>query len=140
MSLYISVTTASADTKNSSMNEAITRLAASVALGARQGLIPTGPSLDVTFMLPGQFDKPPFSGMRMGGYTAQGDTLYFETAVPDHMVDSEQAGHYVELVMQDVVTNAQAFFEDQALAFDVKAWQAAMSHIAGQPNDPLTTH
>lgn len=129
MGLYISVTTASADSKHSPVNEAITRLAASAALGARQGVIPNGPSLDVTFMLPGQFDKPPFSGMRMGGYTQQGDTLYFEKAVPDHIMGSDEAGRFVALVMQDVIAHAKSFFEEQAQAFDLEAWQAAMNRL-----------
>jgi hypothetical protein len=129
MSLYIGVTTASTELTDSPVNTAITVLAASVAMKTRQGLIPGGPSLDVTFMLPGKREKPAFAGMRMGGYTPEGGTLYFEAAVPEHILNSNQAGHYVAMVMQDVVTHAGAFFQENATAFDVPLWRRVMDQV-----------
>ncbi len=130
MGLYISVTTASSTTTDSAINEAIIHLAAAVANKTKQGLIPDGPSLDVTFMLPGQLEKPDFTGMRMGGYTTQGDTLFFEKAVPEHILQSTQAPRYVAMVMQDVVVEAESFFREHDMAFDAARWQEVMAQLA----------
>lgn len=123
MGLYISVTTASSGLTDSPINHAITTLASRVAGERKQGNIPGGPSLDITFMLPGEMEEPDFSGMRMGGYSTEGDTLYFETAVPKHIIHSPQAGQYVAMVMQDVIANAEAFFSETEVAFDSGQWQ-----------------
>ena len=72
MSLFISVATPSSDLSASPITDAITTLASKVASEKKQGNFPHGPSLDVTFMLPGQEEKPDFAGMRMGGYTTEG--------------------------------------------------------------------
>ena len=130
MGLYISSATASSELNESAINQAISQLAIAVALARQQGSIPSGPSLDVTFMLPGQFEKPDFNGMRMGGYSDESDTLFFERAVPEHMVHSEQAGEYVAAVMQDVVTNANDFFHENSIPFDNRKWQQLMQLLA----------
>jgi len=130
MSLFISSATASSGLNESPINEAISQLAVSVALARQQGNMPEGPSLDVTFMLPGQFEKPDFSGMRMGGYSDESDTLFFERAVPEHIVHSGQAREYVAAVMQDVVSNASAFFQESDIAFDAQQWQQLIALLA----------
>ena len=53
MSLYISINTPSSALSNSSIDGAITFMAAHAAIEKRQGRLPGGPSLDVTFLLPG---------------------------------------------------------------------------------------
>lgn len=145
MGLYISVTTASSELADSPINAAITTLAVSVAGMNRQGRIPAGPSLDVTFLLPGKLEKPDFSGMRMGGYTPEGGTLYFQTAVPEHILKSPEAGHYVAMVMQDVVSNAGEYFQDylfehsretipaEKIAFDKASWKTLMKQVTTSP-------
>ena len=131
MALYIGVTTASSELTESPINTAITNLAAATALKTREGRIPEGPSLDVTFMLPGKLERPLFSGMRMGGYTRAGDTLYFEAAVPEGILHSRDAGRYVALVMEDAVSNAETFFADTAISFDATRWQALVAQVTG---------
>jgi len=129
MGIYIGVTTAATELTDSPINAAITRLAAAAARTNRQHPMPAGPSLDVTFMLPGKLEKPDFSGMRMGGYSPEGNTLFFETAVPEHILKSSHAGRYVATVMEDVLSHAGAFFEDHAMDFDTSYWRRVMDQI-----------
>lgn len=140
MSLYISVTTASSTLSDSPINSAITTMAAKVAGAKKFGRMPVGPALDVTFMLPGQEDKPSFTGMRMGGYTSEGDTLYFETAVPQRMIYSQQADIYVAMVMEDVVVNAEAFFKDNEVDFDALQWQLCVAQLADTESQAVGMH
>ncbi len=130
MSLYISSATASSELKDSAINQAISRLAMSVAMAKQQGGIPAGPSLDVTFMLPGQFEKPDFTGMRMGGYSDESDTLYFERSVPEYIIHSDMAKQYVAVVMQDVVDHAGEFFQAGGHEFDTARWQQLVQLIS----------
>lgn len=130
MSLYISVATASSNLSASPIADAITMLAAKVASEKQQGRFPQGPSLDITFMLPGQEEKPDFTGMRMGGYTTEGGTLYFETAVPEHIIHSQQAGQYVAMVIQDVIVHAEAFFVENELGFNTQQWWRCVERVA----------
>lgn len=123
MSLFISSAMASSELNESAINQAISQLAMSVALAKQQGGIPAGPSLDVTFMLPGQFDKPDFTGMRMGGYSDESDTLYFERSVPEYILQSDMAKEYVAVVMQDVIDHASEFFQAGGVGFDTAKWQ-----------------
>ena len=69
MALYISINTPSSSHSKSPIENAIVLFAAQAAVEKRKGGLPDGPSLDVTFLLPGEFETPPFEGMRMGGYT-----------------------------------------------------------------------
>ena len=86
MALYISMKTPSPDLDKSPIDEAITFMATHIALEKRNGHIPkSGPALDITFMLSTKDDAPPFNGMRMGGYSDENKTLFFETAVPAGM-------------------------------------------------------
>jgi hypothetical protein len=129
MSLYISINTASAQLGNSPINDAITFVAAQAAVEKQQGRIPGGPSLDVTFLLPGQLEKPGFVGMRMGGYTLESETLFFETAVPTHILTSDKAPQYVAVVMQDVVAHANEFFRENDIEFDDARWLEIVQHL-----------
>jgi len=129
MGVYISVTTAATELTDSPINAAITRLAAAAATTNRRHPMPAGPSLDVTFMLPGKLEKPDFSGMRMGGYTPEGNTLFFETAVPEHILKSSHAGRYVATVMADVLNHADTFCAEHAMAFDTPHWRRVMVQI-----------
>lgn len=132
MSLYIGVTTAASELVDSAINAAITRLAAAAAGAARRGLIPNGPSLDVVFMLPGKREKPDFAGMRMGGYTRERNTLYFEVSVPERVLKSAQADQYVAAVMEDVLTNAEEFFTEHAVDFAGPPWQRLVKQLVEQ--------
>lgn len=130
MSMYISVATASSGLSASPISDAITLLATKVANEKKQGNLPNGPSLDITFMLPGEVEKPPFEGMRMGGYTMESDTLYFETAVPEHIIHSKLAEQYVAMVMQDVIVHADAFFIENAMVFETSEWWQCVDRLA----------
>ena len=129
MSLYIGTAMADAELSESLVQDAIKSLAMMVAREKQKGGLPDGPSLDVTFMLPSQTVTTDFAGMRMGGYTKESDTLYFESAVPEHIVNSELAREYVTLVMQDVISNASSFFKEYDIGFDNKQWQLLVSRL-----------
>jgi len=135
MGMYISVATASSELSASPITDAITLLAAKIADEKKQGSLPGGPTLDVTFMLPGEVEKPPFTGMRMGGYTKESDTLYFETAVPEHIIHSQLAAEYVAMVMQDVIVHADAFFVENKRVFDTRKWWKCVERLS----DPAAT-
>lgn len=127
MSLYISMRSASSELTDSPINKAITLLAATIAMNTKHDVIPDGPSIDVTFMLPGKYEKPGFTGMRMGGYSKENNTLFFERAVPDHIVFSEEASHFVDLVMEDVIQNAYVFFRENDIRFDIENWKQLLA-------------
>jgi len=140
MSLYISINTASSSLSNSPIDEAITFMAAHAAKEKQQGRLPDGPSLDVTFMLPGQHETPPFVGMRMGGYTKESETLFFETAVPEHIIKSTDATRYVAVVMQDVVEHAHEFFNENNVEFDTQHWRNTIANLITPDQVSRTTH
>lgn len=130
MSLYISSAMPSSELNESEINRAIGDLAAAVALAKLQGSVPDGPKLDVTFMLPGQFDKPEFTGMRMGGYSEDEDTLYFERSVPEYIIHSDMAKQYISIVMQDVVDHASEFFQAGGIRFETDRWQQLVQLVS----------
>jgi len=123
MGLFISSATASSDINESAINEAISHLAVSAVRAKQQGRIPDGPSLDVTFLIPGKFDKPDFTGMRMGGYSDESDTLFFERSVPEFVIHSDMAKQYVSVVMEDVIDHASQFFLAGGVDFETEKWQ-----------------
>lgn len=126
MSLFISINTPSKELEKSSIDTAITVLAANAAIEKKGGRLPQGPALDITFMLPNNDDVPPFEGMRMGGYTEDNKTLFFESAVPEHIVFSKHASRYVAATLQDAVDNACEFFSSNNIAFDKTHWTRAI--------------
>ena len=140
MSLFISVNTASSELRESHINDAITFVAAHAAVEKSKGLMPEGPSLDVTFLLPGQLDKPDFSGMRMGGYTEESDTLFFETAVPENVLKSNTAPRYVAMVMQDMVSNAAEFFAEHNIQFDSQHWNKVIHSLTASNAATVVLH
>ena len=140
MGLYISINTASSTLTDSPINDAITFIAAHANIEKRQGQMPNGPSLDVTFLLPGEYESPPFTGMRMGNYTLESDTLFFETAVPGHILYSDKAPGYVAVVMQGVVEYALEFFQENRIAFDANRWRQTMCKLTAASVDNGTLH
>lgn len=139
MSLYISVNTPTADFATSPMDKAITFFAASIAMEKRIGSFPKGPKLDITFMVSSELESPPFIGMRMGDYDDQNQTLYFETAVPVHMTQSQIAAKYVQAVLEDVIDNAQDYFSELGVEFDVNQWQKVVGNLRN-PDSIETAH
>ena len=129
MSLCISINSPSKELEKSPIDEAITILAANAAIEKRNGHLPNGPTLDITFMLPNNRDVPPFNGMRMGGYTRENQTLFFESAVPEHIVRSKYAPRYVAVALQDVVDNANDFFKSHDISFDEAQWHRAIAPL-----------
>lgn len=140
MSLFISINTASSELAKSPIDDAITFLATHVAIEKRQGQFPSGPALDITFMLPGKHDAPNFKGMRMGGYTEENGTLFFETSVPFHIVKSTAASRYVATVMQDVLHHAQEYFQEHEIDFDANQWHRTIERIVQVETVSETTH
>lgn len=122
MGIYIATASASADHKDSHINQAIIRMASAIARKRKRHEIPESPILDISFLLPGKFEKANFKGMQMGGYTAKNDTLFFECSVPEHIIDSDYADVYLEVVIGDVVRNAADFFNEIAVEFDQNLW------------------
>jgi len=118
MSLYISIKTPSQYLSNSPINDAITFLAAHAAIEKRQGRFPDGPALDVTFLFSGKNEQPDFSGMRMGGYNQDNQTL----------------------VLQDVIENASEFFKENNIAFNSDQWRRAIIPLISAHVRPQTSH
>lgn len=140
MSLYISINTASSTLGQSQIDDAITFMAAHAAIEKNQGRLPNGPSLDITFLLPGEFELTPFEGMRMGGYTKECDTLFFETAVPEHILKSTDAPQYVAVVMQEVIENAQEFFIENKIEFNATEWRRTITNLTVSHQVSNNTH
>jgi len=130
VSLYISVMRPSSELEKSPIDVAITVLAANAQVEKRTGRLPQGPALDITFMLPHKDDVPNFQGMRMGGYTEENKTLFFESAVPEHIVHSKSASRYVLVALQDAIENASEFFENSSVKFDKANWYQACKSLA----------
>lgn len=129
MALYISMKTASSELTKSPISDAIAGLALQVAMERRQDNVPAEPVIDVTFLLPGEYEAPPFSGMRMGGYSPENNTLLFETAVPRHILHSDLAPEYVAVAMEDVVMHANDFFSENGIQFDFNSWQGFIGRL-----------
>ena len=130
MSLFISVLIPSKELEKSPIDIAITVLAANTQAEKRNGRLPGGPALDITFMLPYKEDVPEFQGMRMGGYTSENQTLYFESAVPEHIVYSENATRYVLLAIQDAVENADEYFQECNVLFNKTTWYNTIESLS----------
>jgi hypothetical protein len=141
MALYIGMNTPSADMNKSPIDEAILFMATHIAHEKRNGRLPqTGPALDVTFMLSNKNDKPPFNGMRMGGYTEENNTLFFEAAVPEAMTHSTHAPEYVATVLQDVVDHAIDFFNQNEIQFDSEYWKRAITYLTESEEQSSKPH
>lgn len=129
MTIHISMNTPGSELSKSPIDDAITFLASHIAIEKRQGRLPAEPTLDITFMLSNEFERPDFNGMRMGGYTQENKTLYFETAVPESITQSEKAPYYVAMVLQDVIENADLFFSDTDVDFNASYWREALENL-----------
>lgn len=136
MSINVSTRLPDSALSHSAIDEAITVLTTNIASEKSHGTMPDGPTLDITFMLAGKHEKPVFSGMRMGGYTQQEKTLYFETAVPKHITRSEIAPYYVAKVLEDVIDNANVFFSDidVGINFDADHWRRTIQKFINPEN------
>lgn len=137
MSLYISMNIPGSNHSDSAINNAITLLASYIAIEKHNGNFPDEPALDITFMIPGRNEKPGFSGMRMGGYTQDSRILYFETAVPEHITQSDKAPDYVTMVLHDMVDNAEIFFDSldfsgRKVNFNAEHWRTILSKISSR--------
>ena len=130
MSLSINMASASSDAMDSPISHAITSVAVKLNHTEKNYTWPSGPSLDITFMIPGKMEKPDFRGMRMGGYTTNDDTLYFEREVPSHLIHSSRAEEFVGLVLQDAVYNASNFFSEQSMDFNQIGWLKALEQLS----------
>lgn len=126
MTLHIKMNSPGKELNDSPIENAIIKLAAQITIEKHQNNLPEAPELELTFMLPGKQVRAPFTGMRMGGYTPSGNTLYFETSVPEHITHSEKAELYVAMVLQDIIDNAEWFFTDVKVKFDAIHWRMAL--------------
>jgi hypothetical protein len=129
MGIFIRTASASQELKESSISTAITRIAMSVAKLTPSVQPPVAPALELSFLLPGKHEKPDFQGMQMGGFSHENGTLFFECAVPESMLDSHQAVPYVLAVLDDVISNAVDYFQDEGVAFDHPSWLSYLKLI-----------
>jgi len=129
MSIFISATSPTSDYKESILEKAITGVAMKLAQHRSKSKLPAGPSLDVNFLLTGKYEEPSFSGMRMGNYSIDQETLYFERSVPGEMIHSNNAEKFVEAVLQDVITNAADFFSEMNVNFDLVSWKRTLKEL-----------
>ena len=123
MGFSISLNSASKANQDSPMAQSVIWLAASIAKQGRLASLPDQPCLDVSFLLPGLYEKPPFTGMRMGGSSQDSGVIYFECAVPENLVESPRARDYALAVMADVIDNAAQYCTEQGQSFDARLWQ-----------------
>lgn len=126
MSIYVSIMSASKSHADSQINMAIEALAGNLSRKMREGVVPSSPSLDITFLLPGEHEKPPFDGMRMGGFTQDNDTLFFECSVPEGMIQSSRAEVFVAAVLEDVIDNAGTYFAASKTPFSRPSWKHSL--------------
>ena len=91
-------------------------------------------------MLSTKDDAPDFTGMRMGNYNREGDTLFFEAVVPERMTQSEEAPRYVALVMQDMVENAKLYFDEKRIDFDQENWLRIIENLTGIETEHAVAH
>ena len=133
-SIFINITQSDALEK-SPIDKTITRVAVALARQRLQGVLPAGPSLDITFLLASADLQPDFEGMRMGGYTADDPVLRFHAAVPAHLAHSPLALRYVAAALDDVLGNAQDYFADRQIPFDGLAWRRVFQAAAVQGED-----
>lgn len=140
MTVHISIAMPSRELEKCEMDSAVTRLAEQVALQKRQGRVPQDHTLDISFLLSSEQEAPPFTGMRMGGYSEENDILYFQAAVPLSLTRSMKAPLYVSLVLQDVVDNASEFFSKNGITFDKVGWQDFFESISLMETGSVTKH
>lgn len=140
MRLFVSINAPSQELMKSPIDEAITFVAAHAAVESRRGVLPAGPALDITFMLSTKDDAPAFTGMRMGNYNREGDTLFFEAAVPEKFTQSDDAPEYVAMVMQDMVENAKLYFDEKHIDFDLDNWRRVIDNLTGLEADTMVAH
>jgi len=129
MNLYISTKSPTNEYQNSRLDKAITIAAIKLAYERNKGSLPSGPALDVSFFMAGAHEKLTFSGMRMGNYSADQETLYFERTVPDEILHSNKAEEFVKAVLQDVVSNAAEFFNTLKVDFDHGSWARVLQKM-----------
>lgn len=122
MTIYIGIYSASKEITDCLLWSEITRLVSRLAKRSSDLKVEHAAHLDITFCLPSEFEKPQFEGLRMGGYTSDNSTLYFECSVPKEMLDDRNAGRYVSAVIADALDNASDYFQEISLGFDVAPW------------------
>lgn len=132
MSLHIGMTMPNRSLEKTSIEQSIIKLAEQLAIKKTQQEMPSGSKLDLTFMLSTANENPEFKGMIMGNYTKEDNILYFKTAVPYHLNNSEHTNEYVSLTLQDMVNNADEFFKENQLSFNVQQWQSLVNEITAR--------
>jgi len=134
MSLFIRSTSPTKSYNDSLLEKAITQAAIYFTQQNNYGFLPSGPSLDINFLISGKYDKPKFSGMRMGNYNDESKTLYFEKVVPEDMLHSSMANAFVSAVLSDVIHNAADYFSDLDIQFDFSSWHKTLAEVHPQTN------
>lgn len=129
MALFITTRRPDHTLDNSEIDNAIVHLTARTALSRHHRQLPEGPDMEITFMYPGAAEQPPFNGMRMGTYGSSQSTLHFEAAIPPHIADSPRASEYLKALMEDVIDNAQSYFQQSSICFDSDRWREAVQRL-----------
>lgn len=126
MSVYLNAVTGSRELEGSAIDKAIMAMGVRLTQARKTLGNDGGVSIDLTLLLPGKTHQPDFKGMRMTRFSSTEGVLYIESAVPEKMLHSEQAGLYVSALLQDALDNAADYFSTQGLPFPHVQWQSLL--------------
>lgn len=118
MALFIGMTYPDTNLNETPFGRAIVEIASELQKLRVGDLAPNLAKIDLQFLLPGKFEKPPFKGMRMRSYSKDIQCLNFESSVPESMVHSQYAKAYILAAIQDAIENANYFYIDQRMLCD----------------------
>ncbi|WP_260839416.1 hypothetical protein [Methylomonas koyamae] len=133
MSLFIASMTPDRALEDSTISQAITKIAIALAGYRQLPVQKRSPALDIVFMLPGSQERAAFAGLRIRGFDQTGQSLQLEAAVPDNMIGSAHAERYVIAVMQDAIDAGAEFFREQQILFDAAEHLALSEALAEKP-------
>lgn len=117
MTLSIGACLPDVQLNTSSFCQALTNVAINLVQLRQHPLQRNKPNIDLYFLMPGKEEKPEFEGMRLHSFNASSNTLKIESAVPQKVVQSSHAEHYVVAAMQDAIDGAHDFFITQKIEF-----------------------
>lgn len=130
MSLHLSSMIPDRSLEESEMIKAITKYAIYLAKLRDQPVQSRVPALDVVFLLPSSQEKPDFQGLRLHSFDRAVQTIRIECSVPEKMVNSIYADHFVIAIIQDAIDAANEFFTAERILFDALGHQSLVELIA----------
>ncbi|TVZ38812.1 hypothetical protein P886_3194 [Alteromonadaceae bacterium 2753L.S.0a.02] len=130
MSIRVGAFYPDAQLKESQFANALTKVAMALASSPDASVQKNAPEVEVLFMLSGKFDSPGFEGMRIRRYDSKAESLIIEAAVPEKIVNSENAETYVIAAMLDAAENAAEFLGEIQMEFDCAAHMALIESLS----------